>query len=74
MWAVTFAVATGSYTFLTVGVIGHTVLDSVTAPGAEAWLERVMWSPANRRHLMAGMRKPIDRRDRHPDHTQVAVG
>ena len=31
MWAVAFAVATGSYTFLAVSVVGHTVLIAAAA-------------------------------------------
>jgi len=37
MWAVAFAVATGSYTFLAVSVIGHTVLIGAAAITVATW-------------------------------------
>jgi len=37
MWAVAFAVAAGSYTFLAVGVIGHTVLIAAAAITVATW-------------------------------------
>jgi hypothetical protein len=37
MWAVAFAVATGSYTFLAVSVIGHTVLIAAAAITVATW-------------------------------------
>src|SRR5689334_1270249 len=37
MWAVAFAVATGSYTFLAVSVIGHTVLIAAAAITLATW-------------------------------------
>ena len=37
MWAVTFAVATGSYTFLAASVIGHTVLIAAAAITVATW-------------------------------------
>lgn len=37
MWAVTFAVAAGSYTFLAVSVIGHTVLIAAVAITVATW-------------------------------------
>ena len=37
MWAVAFAVAVGSYTFLAVSVIGHTVLIAAAAITVAAW-------------------------------------
>ena len=37
MWAVAFAVAAGSYTFLAVSVIGHTVLFAAAAITVTTW-------------------------------------
>jgi hypothetical protein len=37
MWAVAFAVAAGSYTFLAVSVIGHTVLIGAAAITVTTW-------------------------------------
>ncbi|MEQ9814028.1 MAG: hypothetical protein RLO50_14715 [Azospirillaceae bacterium] len=37
MWAVAFAVATGSYTFLAVSVIGHTILIAAVAITVATW-------------------------------------
>lgn len=37
MWAVTFAVAAGSYTFFAVSVIGHTVLIAASAITVATW-------------------------------------
>jgi hypothetical protein len=37
MWAVAFAVAAGSYTFLAVSVIGHTVLIAAAAITVTTW-------------------------------------
>jgi hypothetical protein len=37
MWAVAFAVAAGSYTFLAVSVIGHTVLIAAAAMTVTTW-------------------------------------
>ena len=37
MWAAAFAVATGSYTFLAVSVIGHTVLFAAAAITVTTW-------------------------------------
>ena len=37
MWAVAFAVAAGSYTFLAVSVIGHTVLIAAAAITVLTW-------------------------------------
>jgi len=37
MWAVAFAVAVGSYTFLAVSVIGHTVLIAAAAVTVATW-------------------------------------
>ena len=37
MWAVAFAVAAGSYTFLAVSVIGHTVLVAAAAITVATW-------------------------------------
>jgi hypothetical protein len=37
MWAVAFAVAVGSYTFLAVSVIGHTVLIAAAAITVATW-------------------------------------
>jgi hypothetical protein len=37
MWAVAFAVAAGSYTFLAVSVIGHTVLIAAAAITVSTW-------------------------------------
>lgn len=37
MWAVAVAVAAGSYTFLTVSVIGHTVLIAAVAITVTTW-------------------------------------
>ena len=37
MWAVAFAVATGSYTFLAFSVIGHTVLIAAAAITVATW-------------------------------------
>ena len=37
MWAVAFAVAAGSYTFLAVSVIGHTVLIAAAAVTVATW-------------------------------------
>ena len=37
MWAVAFAVAAGSYTFLAVSVIGHTVLIAAAAITVATW-------------------------------------
>ena len=37
MWAATFAVAAGSYTFLAVSVIGHTVLIAAAAITVATW-------------------------------------
>ena len=37
MWAISFAVAAGSYTFLAVSVIGHTVLIAAAAITVAAW-------------------------------------
>lgn len=37
MWAVSFAVATGSYTFLATSVIGHTVLIAAAAITVATW-------------------------------------
>jgi hypothetical protein len=37
MWAVAFAVATGSYTFLAVSVVGHTVLIAAAAITVATW-------------------------------------
>ncbi len=37
MWAVAFAVAAGSYSFLAVSVIGHTVLIAAAAITVAAW-------------------------------------
>ena len=37
MWAMAFAVATGSYTFLAVSVIGHTVLIAAAAITVATW-------------------------------------
>ena len=37
MWAVAFAVATGSYTFFAVSVIGHTVLIAAAAITVATW-------------------------------------
>lgn len=37
MWAVAFAVATGSYTYLGVSVIGHTILIAAAAITVATW-------------------------------------
>jgi hypothetical protein len=37
MWAVSFAVATGTYTFLAASVIGHTVLIAAAAITVATW-------------------------------------
>ena len=37
MWAVSFAVATGSYTFMAASVIGHTVLIGAAAITVATW-------------------------------------
>lgn len=37
MWAVAFAVATGSYTFMAASVIGHTVLIAAAAITVATW-------------------------------------
>jgi hypothetical protein len=37
MWAISFAVAAGSYTFLAVSVIGHTVLIAAAAITVATW-------------------------------------
>ena len=37
MWSVAFAVATGSYTFLAVSVVGHTVLIAAAAITVATW-------------------------------------
>jgi hypothetical protein len=37
MWAVAFAVAAGSYTFLAVSVIGHTILIAAAAVTVATW-------------------------------------
>jgi hypothetical protein len=37
MWAVSFAVAAGSYTFLAVSVIGHTVIIAAAAITVATW-------------------------------------
>ncbi len=37
MWAVAFAIATGSYTFLAVSVIGHTILIAAAAITVATW-------------------------------------
>ena len=37
MWAVVFAVATGSYTFLALSVIGHSVLIAAAAITVATW-------------------------------------
>ena len=37
MWAISFALATGSYTFLAVNVIGHTVLIAAAAITVATW-------------------------------------
>ena len=37
MWAVAFSVAAGSYTFLAVSVIGHTVLIAAAAVTVTTW-------------------------------------
>ena len=37
MWAVAFAVAAGSYTFLAISVIGHTVLIAAAAITVATW-------------------------------------
>ena len=37
MWAVAFAVATGSYTFMTYSVVGHTVLIAAAAITVATW-------------------------------------
>ena len=37
MWAVAFAVATGSYTFLALSVVGHTVLIAAAAITVVTW-------------------------------------
>ncbi|MCB1993886.1 MAG: hypothetical protein H6852_06330 [Geminicoccaceae bacterium] len=37
MWAISFAVATGSYTFLAASVIGHTVLIAAAAITVATW-------------------------------------
>ena len=37
MWAVAFAVATGSYSFLAVSVLGHTVLIAAAAITVATW-------------------------------------
>ena len=37
MWAVAFAVAAGSYTFLAISVIGHTVLIATAAITVATW-------------------------------------
>ena len=37
MWAVSFAVATGSYTFMAASVIGHTVLIAAAAITVATW-------------------------------------
>ena len=37
MWAVSFAVATGSYTFLAASVVGHTVLIAAAAITVATW-------------------------------------
>ena len=37
MWAISFAVATGSYTFMAVSVIGHTVLIAAAAITVVTW-------------------------------------
>lgn len=37
MWAISFAVATGSYTFLAASVIGHTVLIGAAAITVATW-------------------------------------
>jgi len=41
MWAVAFAVAVGSYTFLAVSVIGHTVLIAAVALTVATWTTAV---------------------------------
>ena len=38
MWAVAFATAVGSYTFLAVSVIGHTVLIAAAAITVSTWI------------------------------------
>jgi len=43
MWAVAFAVATGSYTFLAASVVGHTVLIAAAAVTVAAWLGSTAW-------------------------------
>lgn len=37
MWAVSFAVAAGSYTFLAISVVGHTVLIAAAAITVATW-------------------------------------
>ena len=37
MWAVSFAVATGSYTFMAASVIGHTILIAAAAITVATW-------------------------------------
>jgi len=37
MWAVAFAVAVGSFTFMAISVIGHTVLIAAAAITATTW-------------------------------------
>jgi hypothetical protein len=37
MWAISFALATGSYTFMAVSVIGHTVLIAAAAITVATW-------------------------------------
>ena len=37
MWAISFAVATGSYTFMAASVIGHTVLIAAAAITVATW-------------------------------------
>ena len=37
MWAISFVVATGSYTFMAVSVIGHTVLIAAAAITVATW-------------------------------------
>ena len=37
MWAAAFAVAAGSYTFLAVSVVGHTILIAATAITVATW-------------------------------------
>lgn len=59
MWALAFAVATGSYTFLAASVIGHTVLIAAAAITVATWTA----ATARPELFLLGSARPEQERD-----------